>query len=196
MKKPLILLVISLLSLAMFTACASSADTVPSPSPSVSVSPSASPEATQSAQPTATTSPEASAEPAEAGANTVEDALRLSDSLSEEAEKLSELDTAEAVVAGNIALVGVTYDSQYQGGLTERLIEMVEARVDTIDKTITAVHVTDDEAVIEQIRQLREKLQSEDITFEELQTQVLDIGSSIAGGSDASVSQPQSTTGS
>ena len=39
--------------------------------------------------------------------NTVEDARRLSDDVSEEVEKLSELDDAEAVVAGNIALVGI-----------------------------------------------------------------------------------------
>ena len=184
MKKTWTLLVISLISLALFTACASNADTLPSPSPTVSVSPSATP------QPSPTASPMASPE-AGLGANTVEDALRVSDNVTEEAAKLSELDTAEAVVAGNIALVGVTYDAQYQGGLTERLVEMVKTRVEAVDKTLTTVHVTDDEELTAQIAQLREKLQAGDISFEELQTQVLKIGSTIAGGSDPTVNEPQ-----
>ena len=130
-----------------------------------------------------------------AGVNSIEDAQRVSDNVAEEVEKLSELDTAEAVVAGNIALVGVKYDAQYQGGLTERLTKMVEQRVETIDKTITAVHVTDDEAMLDKIAKLREELNNKSITFEELQTQLLDIGSGIAGGSTPQVTQPQTTTG-
>lgn len=194
MKKTWILLVISVLCLALFTSCASTADTLPSPSPSASVSPSAAPVATQG--PTVSISPTNSTEPtAEGGVNTVEDAKRVSDSVAEEVEKLSELDTAEAVVAGNIALVGIKYDGQYQGGLTERLIEMVEARVEAIDKTITAVHVTDDEGLVQQIGELRKKLNDGGITFEELQTQMLDVGSAITGGSDAPSDQPQATTG-
>lgn len=191
MKKTWTLVVISLLGLALFSACASNADTLPSPAPSASVMPSATPQATQS--PTASAMPSVTVQPA--GVNTVEDARRLSDDVSEEVEKLSELNAAEAVVAGNIALVGVSYDAQYQGGLTDRLVEMVKSRVEAMDKTITAVHVTDDEAIMQKIAQLRESLDNGQITFEELQTQVLDIGSSITGGGNAMVSQPQANTG-
>ena len=182
MKKTWILLVISILCLGLFTACTSSADTMPSPIPSVSVSPSASPMASPSVSPTTSAGPTAGME---AGVNTIEDA----------AEKLSEIDDAEAVVAGNIALVGVKYDAQYQGGLTERLIEMVDARVQAINKTITTVHVTDDATLMDKIKMLEEKVEKKEITFEELQTQVLDIGSKMAGGSDVNVNQPQSTAG-
>lgn len=192
MKKTWTLVVISLLGLALFSACASNADTLPSPSPSASVMPSVTPEATQAPMPTL--APAATAE-SMAGVNTVEDAKRVSDDVSEEAEKLSELDSAEAVVAGNIALVGVTYDAQYQGGLTERLVEMVKTRVETIDKTITAVHVTDGEEQVKKIAELRKRLGDGQITFEELQTQVLDIGSSITGSGNAMVSQPKTDTG-
>ena len=191
MKKTWTLVVISLLGLALFSACASNADTLPSPAPSASVTPSAMPEATPT--PSASTMPSATVQPA--GVNTVEDARRLSDDVSEEVEKLSELDDAEAVVAGNIALVGISYDAQYQGGLTDRLVEMVKSRVEAMDKTITAVHVTDDEAIMNKIDQLRESLNNGQITFEELQTQVLDIGSSITGGGNAMVSQPQTNPG-
>ena len=188
MKKTWVLSVLSILSALAFTACASSADTMPSPSPSVSVTPSASP--TVSTSPTVTITPTA-----EAGVNTVEDAIRVSDSVAEEVEKLSELDTATAIVASNIAIVGVTYDTQYQGGLTERMIEMVDARVQTVDKTLTTVHVTDDEKVIGELKALLEKLKAKDITFTELQTQVLDIASGLAGGGETNVAEPQSTTG-
>lgn len=190
MKKTLTLVVISLLGLALFSACASNADTLPSPAPSASVTPSATPQASQA--PTASAMPAATPEPA--GVNTVEDAKRLSDDVSEEVEKLSELKGAEAVVAGNIALVGITYDAQYQGGLTDRLTEMVKSRVEAMDKTITAVHVTDDEAMVKKIGQLRESLNNGQITFEELQTQVLDLGSTLTGGGDAMISQPQTNT--
>ncbi len=193
MKKTLTLLVLSLLGLALLSACASNADTLPSPAPSPSVTPSTSPEASQT--PMASAQPTATADAAQGGVNTVEDAKRVSDDVSEEVEKLSELESAEAVVAGNIALVGVKYDAQYQGGLTERLTEMVKTRVENMNKTVTAVHVTDDEQIMQKIAKLREQLGQGQMTFEELQTQVLDIGSSIGGGGDASVSQPQSTTG-
>ena len=168
MKKTWTLVVISLLGLALFSACASNADTLPSPAPSASVTPSAMPEATPT--PSASAMPSATVQPA--GVNTVEDAHRLSDDVSEEVEKLSE-----------------------QGGLTDRLVEMVKSRVEAMDKTITAVHVTDDEAIMNKIDQLRESLNNGQITFEELQTQVLDIGSSITGGGNAMVSQPQTNTG-
>lgn len=193
MKKTWILLVISILGLALFSACASNADTMPSPSPMASTTPSAAPQATQG--PTVSIAPATEAPATPAGVNSIEDAQRVSDNVAEEVEKLSELDTAEAVVAGNIALVGVKYDAQYQGGLTERLTEMVEQRVETIDKTITAVHVTDDEATLDKISKLRDELNNKSITFEELQTQLLDIGSGIAGGSTPQVTQPQTTTG-
>ncbi len=193
MKKTLTLLVLSLLGLALLSACASNAATLPSPAPSPSVTPSMSPEASQT--PRASAQPTATADAAQGGVNTVEDAKRVSDDVSEEVEKLSELESAEAVVAGNIALVGVKYDAQYQGGLTERLTEMVKTRVENMNKTVTAVHVTDDEQIMQKIAKLREQLGQGQMTFEELQTQVLDIGSSIGGGGDASVSQPQSTTG-
>lgn len=173
MKKTWFLLVISVLSLGLLSACTSSADTLPSPSPAATNTPAP----TTAPSPTVSITPAATAEPV--GVNTVEDAGRVSDDISEEVEKLSELKTAEAVAAGSIALVGVTYDSQYQEGMTDRLKEMVTTRVETIDKTITEVKVTDDEAVMKKIADLRQKLDDGSITFEELQTQLLSISSDM-----------------
>ena len=119
MKRIWILLVISLVGVGLFTACSSNADTMVQPSPSPSVSPSASPTATATDSPAPSAAPTITDKGMEAGVNTVEDAQRVSDEVSEEVEKLSELKSAEAVVMGTIAVVGVEYDAQYQEGMTD-----------------------------------------------------------------------------
>lgn len=189
-----------MMCMALFTGCASNADMMPETSPTAGPTASAAPmpvTPTDTAGPTVSLSPTntATAGAQEAGVNSVEDAMRVSDQVSEEVEKLSELDEAEAVVAGGIALVGISYDAQYQGGLTDRVNQMVTERVEMIDKAITTVHVTDDKQTVTRIAQLREKLKAGDMTFEQLQTQVLEIGSGITGSGNPQVSQPQSGTG-
>ena len=207
MKKGWMLLGISVLSLTALTGCTSSADTMPSPSPSATMSATARPSATTppavSMAPAVTVSPDPAGVPA--GINTVEDSRRVSERVSEEVEKLSEIEEAEALVAGNIALVGVKFDSQYQGGLTDRVKEMVQDRVDMVDKTVTTVHVTDDGEMMTRIAELREKLDDMNFTFEQLQTKLLEIGSAITGGgmpeaaqpatNQPNMTQPQSSTG-
>lgn len=207
MKRILILSAISLLSLALFTACTSNADTMPQTSPIASAQPTAAP-----TEPTNTMNPNVSTAPAETpstglmdtapttetmdngGINTIEDAKRISGQIADEVEKLSEIDDAEAVVAGNIALVAVEYDSQYQGGLTDRLRDMITERVETIDKAVTSVHVTDSQEMFATIKELGHSLETAGVTFDELQTKLLSLGSSIAGGGAPQVSQPQSDT--
>ena len=167
MKRIWILLVISLVGVGLFTACSSNADTMVQPSPSPSVSPSASPMATATDSPAPSTAPTATdreANGTSAGVNTVEDAQRVSDQVS-----------AEAVVMGTIAVVGVEYDAQYQEGMTDRLKEMIEARVQAVDKSIVTVHVKDSESDYQKLMELREKLSNQDLTFEQLQTQVLNL---------------------
>ena len=182
MKRIWILLVISLVGVGLFTACSSNADTMVQPSPSPSVSPSASPTATATDSPSA--APTITDKGMEAGVNTVEDAQRVSDEVSEEVEKLSELKSAEAVVMGTIAVVGVEYDAQYQEGMTDRLKEMIEARVQAVDKSIVTVHVKDSESDYQKLMELREKLSNQDLTFEQLQTQVLNLA---GNGQDTAV---------
>jgi len=221
LKKTGLLLGMALTGMMLMTGCTSSADTLPSPSPSASRTPTNTP-MTQSTQgpsmsPSATDGTglmdgiENAADKVggavsgavngamngieNAGISTVEDAARVSDRIADEVEKLSELDDAEAIVAGNIALVGIEYDAQYQGGLTDRLVKMIEERVMAADKAITAVHVTDDPQTMKDISDLNDRAEDGKITYEELKTEVLEIGSSIAGGGQPNVSQPQTTTG-
>ncbi len=186
MKKRWFLMVLCALSVAALAACSSSADTMPSASPSPSVSPSMTPTVT------VTTSPSASPEATAAGVTTIEDAKSKADALKTELGKLSELDEAAVVVAGNMALVGVNYDAQYQSGMTTRLTDMIEERVTTVDKSVTVVHTTDDEKLVAEIEKLAEQVDKGEITFSELQTSALEISTRIAGAGQPS---PSATTG-
>ena len=49
-------------------------------------------------------------------------------------------------------------NDQYQGGVDERLEKMVLGRVQTIEKSITGVYVTDDAAKVQEIEKLTEQL--------------------------------------
>ena len=113
MKKTWILLGMTLVSLAVLTACTSNADTMQENT--AATQPSSAP--TQTSSPTTSLSPAVTYAPAatddtmggmttgvsagmqEGGVNTVEDARRVSDKVDDEVEKLSEIDDAEAVVA-------------------------------------------------------------------------------------------------
>ncbi|MBR2924286.1 MAG: YhcN/YlaJ family sporulation lipoprotein [Clostridia bacterium] len=198
MKKKLgTLMVLSVACMGLFSACTSNADAVPNPAPTantagkVTTAPMAttSPDATMDVMPM----PTASAEPATVGAaNTVDDAKRISQRVEDEVDKLSEVDDAEAVVIGNIALVGVSYDGQYQGGMTDRLKKMITERVEMTDKTITAVHVTDDSALYKSIAELNDMMDDVNASFETLQTRALDIAAKLTGNG---IAQPQTGTG-
>lgn len=187
MKKKLgTLMALSVACMGLFTACTSSADTLPQPAPTagtdgmVSTAPmvTTSPNPTQNVMPM----PTASAEPSTVGAaSTVADARRLSDRVEDEVEKLSEVDEASAVVVGNIALVGVSYDAQYQGGMTDRLKQMVTERAEMTDKTITAVHVTDSETLRKSIAALNDMMDDANASFEQLQTKTLEIAAQLTG---------------
>lgn len=197
MKKKLgILMVLSLACMGLFTACTSKADTVPSPGPTantegkVTTAPmvTTSPEATMDVMPM----PTASAEPSTVGAaSTVDDAKRISQQVEDEVDKLSEVDDAEAVVIGNIALVGVSYDGQYQGGMTDRLKKMITERAEMTDKAITAVHVTDDPTLYKAIAELNSMLDDANASFETLQTRALEIAAKLTGNG---LTQPQTGT--
>ncbi len=194
MKKSWILLVLLALSVAVLTGCTSNADTMPSPSPSASPLASLTPAATTSIMPVPAVTPTV-----QAGITTLEDATRISTAIKKEVEKLSELTSADVVASGNMALVGIQYDTQYQGGLTDRLKQMVQARVEASDKAITVIHVTDDTKLVQEIQKLAQQMQKSEITFAELQTRMLELSAQIAGpsmgtGTGTTTAQPQATS--
>ena len=190
MKKTWFPLILAGLCALALSACTSTADTMESPSPSPSASATVQP--TQSAMPTQSAQPTASEQPAASpsgGVTTLEDAVRVSGELVTELQKLSEVKDAVAVTAGSLAIVGVEFDTQYQGGVTERIIGMVEQRATAVDTGLTSVAVTDDPALVEQLRKLAEQAEQASITFAELQTQALSLGTEIQGATSPSQTQ-------
>ena len=63
--------------------------------------------------------------------------------ITEQLDKLSEVKASQAVVVGDTVLVSVEFDNQYQGGMTDRVRQMVEEKVKAAigDKTVVKVIV-------------------------------------------------------
>ena len=74
-----------------------------------------------------------------------------------EVDKLSEVDAAHVLVLGNVALVGVEFTSQYQGGITDRFTEMVAEKAKTTVDTIVDVVVTDAPERVTDVKGLAQK---------------------------------------
>lgn len=165
------LLLLLTLSALVLAGCSGSADTLPTPTPGATdMTPQASPGATVGTDgmmdgllPGVTAAPDANDAPAVgtgAGIATVEDAKKDSEEMEDAVEKLSEVDDAYVVAVGNTAVVGVEFDAQYKGGVDDRMKGMVLTRVQTVNKNVTGVAVTDDEKLVRQIESLAETLES------------------------------------
>lgn len=148
-----------------FTGCAAQEEPTPSESPSasptVSVSPEVSPEA-------ATQEPEMSAEPmgtdsmltdTEAqGVSNVADAHKAIGDIELELERLSEVEEAQVAIAGSSAAVALKFDSQYQGGIDDRMREMVEERIKGVVSGVTDISITDDPDLMEELKALGDRM--------------------------------------
>ncbi len=80
---------------------------------------------------------------------------------------MSEIDSSTVVVVGTTALVGVTFASQYQGGVTDRITEMVTEKAKAAEESISEVVVTDAPDQVAKIQDLAQKVGeniSEDVT--------------------------------
>ena len=142
-----------LVSVLVLTGCA--AETTPAPAPS--------PSASATANPTNTTAPTTAATEAPLGASGVRDAeqaVKFSEELEDQLEQLSEVSEAVVVIAGQNAAIGLTFDNQYQAGLTDRMEAMVKERLDGVADGITTVAVTDKETLINRIGLLRDQLEN------------------------------------
>jgi YhcN/YlaJ family sporulation lipoprotein len=90
--------------------------------------------------------------PAEAG--------KLAERISEAVERLSEVDDAEVVIAGNKAAVGIEFDDQYQAGLDDRLRKIIKERIDSVISGISTVAITADTTITDAIESLGERLET------------------------------------
>lgn len=159
MKRLWFLLLLTALSAALLTGCASNADTLATPTPgATNMLDNLMPGNTASPTDNAA-APGASASP-EANAPTAEDARKAAKAMEEAVEKLSEVDDAYVIPLGDTALVGLEFESQYQGGLDDRLKKMVLARLQTVDSAVTKAAVTDSGVTVTAIKALAETLKT------------------------------------
>ena len=151
-----ILLLLSALAAFLLTGCASGAAIQESPTPGVS--PSADP-LTFTAQPDAGTMGTAVPGGMLNSGMTLEETKKAAEDMEDAVEKLSEIREAWVVPLGETALVGVQYAKEYQGEMDERLKKMVLTRLQTVDKAITGVAVTDNEALAAGIKALSKAME-------------------------------------
>ena len=157
LKKLGLFLLLTVLSAALLTGCASNADTLASPTPGATGQQNAM-GAGGEPSPNASTAPAATDSAQQGGIMTVEDAVKASEAMEDAIDKLTEVEDAEVAVIGDTALVGVRFTSQYQGKVDDRLKKMVLARVQTVDKTVKRVAVTDDDTLVKAISDLEDTL--------------------------------------
>ena len=102
--------------------------------------------------------PNATIIPESTGVTTMDKAKRVIEQIEEELERLSEVDDAEVVIAGNKAAVGIEFDDQYKAGLDDRLRKIIKERIDSVIGGISTVAITADEGVMDAIDSLGERL--------------------------------------
>lgn len=175
--------VLAAMCLTMAGCAADSQATEPSPSAAPTTSPSAAP--MQTTQPMSTdpigapstmtdTLLDGAADAASAGVTSVADARRVMDQAEDEISRLSEVDDAQVVIVGNEAVVAIEPDDQYQGGVDDRIRQMVRERVDGVIKGVTRVVVTDDPAIYESLEALGDRMDGA-VELEELRRELQDI---------------------
>lgn len=161
MKRTLLQAAALLVCALALTACAAESEPMTSPSPTANAAtaqPSASAEPSPSDMATLTAGETES--PMAMGVQDADKARQAAEELKNELEQLSEVTDAKVVIAGQQAAVGLTFDTQYQAGVTDRMREMVRERLDGVVSGVTRLAVTDDATQLETISQLSEQLQN------------------------------------
>ena len=103
-------------------------------------------------QPTATVMPEST------GVTSMDKARRVVESIEDELERLSEVDDAQVVIAGNKAAVALEFDDQYKGGVDDRLRGIVKERIASVISGIDTIAITTDEKLMDALETLGERL--------------------------------------
>ena len=173
MKRKLLLTLVFILATAALTACSCSISPGASPSPSPSAlttTPSPTQSATASPSPmesTATTPGASAASPSPESSAQTGAALDL-DALAQEVEKLSEVSLCDVVAEGDRAVVGLSFDAQYQGTLTDRIEEMVREKITGIESAVIHIAVTADPTLCTEIKNLAQEVQGKPMTEEQM----------------------------
>lgn len=173
MKRKLLLTLVFILATAALTACSCSISPGASPSPSPSAltatpSPTQSATASPSPMESAATTPGASAASPSPESSAQTDAALDLDALAQEVEKLSEVSLCDVVAEGERAVVGLSFDAQYQGTLTDRIEEMVREKITGIEPAVIHIAVTADPTLCTEIKNLAQEVQGKPMTEEQM----------------------------
>ncbi len=194
LNKKWILTMLCAFALFLLAGCAV-ADVLPSPSPAATT-PMTSPQILPSPLTDLSPSPGIGAptSPAPgtsgAGITTMEDAKKVSQDIETELEKLSEVSEATVVAAGDTAVVGLTFDSQYKGGLTKRITDMVNDRIGTVNTGIQNIGVTAQAAQVKSIQDLAATMEKTGTTMATLKTQVDALFKTITANAGGATTAP------
>ena len=193
MNKKWILTMLCAFALVLLAGCTSNADVLPSPSPnattmmpSPSILPTVMPASPSPGVGTPTTAPGTSG----AGITTLQNAQSASEDIAAELNKLSEVQSAAVVAAGDTAVVGLVFDSQYKGGLTQRITDMVKDRIGTVNTGIKNIGVTAEAAQVKSVQDLASNMAKSGTTISSLQTQVDALYKTITANAGGATTAP------
>lgn len=82
------------------------------------------------------------------------------DQVKDRIEQFSEIAKSTIVVSGNTALVGVEFDPQYRGELTERIRQMIAGVVMSFDAQVQTVAVTAETDDVKKIEELEDRMEN------------------------------------
>ena len=102
--------------------------------------------------------PDGTSSPDAAGVTTMDKARRAVEQIEDELERLSEVDDAQVVIAGNRAAVALEFDDQYKGGVDDRLRGIVRERIDSVISGVTDISITADTTLMDALETLGERL--------------------------------------
>ncbi len=196
MNKKWILTMLCAFALVLLAGCTSNADVLPpSPSPAATTmmpSPSILPSLEPVASPSPGVGTPTTTAPGTSGAaiTTMDEAKKVSKDLADELGKLSEIADAYVVAAGDTAVIGLTFDSQYKGGLTQRITDMVNDRVGTVNTAIKNIGVTAQAAQVKSIQDLAATMEKSGTTIATLQTQVDALFKTITANAGGATKAP------
>lgn len=117
---------------------------------------------------------------AASGVSTPADARKAMEQIEEELERLSEVEDAEVVLAGDTAAVALEFDSQYQGGVDDRLRKMVKERVDGVVKGVKTIEITEDLSLLDELSKLGDRLEDA-VDLTEIRTELDTLMQRITG---------------
>ena len=96
--------------------------------------------------------------PESTGVTSMDKVRRAVEQIEDELERLSEVDDAQVVIAGNRAAVALEFDDQYKGGIDQRLRDIVQERIDSVISGVTDVAITADATLMDALDTLGERL--------------------------------------